>query len=280
MTPGDQKCRLYCSGPRCRFCVVHPGNPDIQAIDGLYSTWITDDILAMARLQEDHFEKLDIVEKFKQWVISSSSSSSSNCCIIRNQVKSVINLQESGEHSFCGTGNLSSGFSYDPENLMKSGSTGCTDKISVIWYLSVYHYNFPLPDFEACTSNRLLDIVKVVDFAISNGKIAVHCHAGHGRTGMVIAAWMMYALGLSPSQAVDIVRSRRAKAVQSKEQVETLHKFRLLIRNSGGMIIPKHKFIHISQYVAYNQKFISKPESRLCGKIPKASQTNDVPRIS
>ncbi|CAI2350980.1 unnamed protein product [Caenorhabditis sp. 36 PRJEB53466] len=237
LTPGDQKCRLYCSGPRCRFCVVNPGQTEIQAIDGLYSTWITDDILAMSRLQEDHFDKLGIVEKFKE-----------------NRIQSVVNLQESGEHSFCGNGNLASGFSYDPENLMKNG---------------IYHYNFPLPDFQACTSHRLLDIVKVVDFALSHGKIAVHCHAGHGRTGMVIAAWMMFALGMSPSQAVENVRKRRTKAVQSKEQVETLHEFRLLIRNCGGMIIPKNKLITISQYVAYNQKFISKPESRLYGKIPK-----------
>ncbi|CCD67575.1 TYR_PHOSPHATASE_2 domain-containing protein [Caenorhabditis elegans] len=237
LTPGDQKCRLYCSGPRCRFCIVVTGQTEIQAIDGLYSTWITSDILAMARLQVEHFDSLGIVEKFKT-----------------NGIQSVINLQESGEHSFCGSGNLTSGFSYDPENLMRNG---------------IYHYNFPLPDFQACTPNRLLDIVKVVDFALSHGKIAVHCHAGHGRTGMVIAAWMMYALGMSPSQAVDTVRSRRAKAVQSKEQVKTLHEFRLLIRNNGGMIIPKNKMTHISEYVAYNQKFISKPESRLYGKIPK-----------
>lgn len=37
------------------------------------------------------------------------------------------------------------------------------------------------------------------------------------------------------------------------------------------MIIPKNKMTHISEYVAYNQKFISKPESRLYGKIPKVS---------
>ncbi|EFP09945.1 hypothetical protein CRE_11553 [Caenorhabditis remanei] len=241
LTPGDQKCRLYCSGPRCRFCVVVTGQSEIQAIDGLYSTWITSDILAMARLQVEHFEKLDIIEKFRT-----------------NHIVSVINLQESGEHSFCGNGNLSSGFSYDPEKLMHGG---------------MYHFNFPLPDFQACTPTRLLDIVKVVDFALTLGKIAVHCHAGHGRTGMVIAGWMMFAMGMSPSQAVDTVRSRRAKAVQSKEQVETLHKFRLLIRNNGGMIIPKQKMMLISEYVSYNQKFLCKPESRLYGKVPKIVYT-------
>uniref|UniRef100_A0A8R1HQS2 TYR_PHOSPHATASE_2 domain-containing protein n=1 Tax=Caenorhabditis japonica TaxID=281687 RepID=A0A8R1HQS2_CAEJA len=264
LTPGDHKCRLYCSGSKCRFCVVDSEQNDSQAIPGLYSTWITDDILAMSRLQEDHFTKIDIVEKFRE-----------------NQIKSVVNLQESGEHSFCGNGNLPSGFSYDPESLMKGGTTtGRYENNTTIkenntnFANSVFHYNFPLPDFQACSLNRLLDIVKVVDFALSNGRIAVHCHAGHGRTGMVIAAWMMYALGLSPSQAVEAVRSRRAKAVQSKEQVETLHKFRLLIRNNGGMIIPKHKLARIQEYVAYNQKFISKPESRLYGKIPKIAYTS------
>ena len=30
---------------------------------------------------------------------------------------------------------------------------------------------------------KLLDMVKVMSFAISEGKVAVHCHAGLGRTG-------------------------------------------------------------------------------------------------
>ena len=29
----------------------------------------------------------------------------------------------------------------------------------------------------------LLDMVKVLSFALSEGKVAVHCHAGLGRTG-------------------------------------------------------------------------------------------------
>lgn len=37
-------------------------------------------------------------------------------------IKTVINLQEAGEHGFCGSGVGPSGFSYDPELLMANDS--------------------------------------------------------------------------------------------------------------------------------------------------------------
>uniref|UniRef100_A0A0K0D153 But2 domain-containing protein n=1 Tax=Angiostrongylus cantonensis TaxID=6313 RepID=A0A0K0D153_ANGCA len=102
LTPGDSRCRLYCKGPACLYCNVYHGE---SAIPGLYSTWITENIVAMARPQAVHFENDEIIQLFK-----------------RNNVRAVFNLQEAGEHSFCGTGNLTGGFSYDPECLMKNES--------------------------------------------------------------------------------------------------------------------------------------------------------------
>lgn len=41
---------------------------------------------------------------------------------IRNSgVRAVFNLQEPGEHPYCGGGILQSGFSYDPEAFMQQG---------------------------------------------------------------------------------------------------------------------------------------------------------------
>lgn len=37
----------------------------------------------------------------------------------RKGIKTVINLQQPGEHSACGQGNDSSGFSYNPQRLME-----------------------------------------------------------------------------------------------------------------------------------------------------------------
>ncbi|KAK6042784.1 hypothetical protein COOONC_19710 [Cooperia oncophora] len=39
-----------------------------------------------------------------------------------SKIRAVFNLEESGEHSFCGSGNLVGGFSYDPERLMRNES--------------------------------------------------------------------------------------------------------------------------------------------------------------
>jgi hypothetical protein len=51
-----------------------------------------------------------------------------------------------------------------------------------------------------------------------NEKVAVHCHAGYGRTGIVCACWFIYSLGLGAQEAIDAVRSRRPGSVQTKKQ--------------------------------------------------------------
>ena len=61
-----------------------------------------------------------------------------------------------------------SGFTYDPADFMKA---------------NIFFYNFAWKDFGEASMVGLLDMVKVLSFALSEGKVAVHCHAGLGRTG-------------------------------------------------------------------------------------------------
>lgn len=42
--------------------------------------------------------------------------------------------------------------------------------VSVSVLISVFYYNFPLPDFEACTPARLVDIVAVMAYELSKGE--------------------------------------------------------------------------------------------------------------
>jgi protein-tyrosine phosphatase len=48
--------------------------------------------------------------------------------------------------------------------------------------------------------------------------IAVHCHAGAGRSGMV-AAWLCIQEGLSATDAIEWVRSHHPEAIETEEQV-------------------------------------------------------------
>ena len=50
----------------------------------------------------------------------------------------------------------------------------------------VYFYNFGWEDYGVSNSANILDMMKVMVFAMQEGKIAVHCHAGLGRTGAEI----------------------------------------------------------------------------------------------
>ena len=55
-----------------------------------------------------------------------------------------------------------------------------TENISLV---SVYFYNFGWSDYGVANLTTILDMVKVMAFALQEGKVAVHCHAGLGRTG-------------------------------------------------------------------------------------------------
>jgi protein tyrosine phosphatase len=44
--------------------------------------------------------------------------------------------------------------------------------------LLVFFYNFGWKDYGEASLTGLLDMVKVMAFSVSEGKVAVHCHAG------------------------------------------------------------------------------------------------------
>lgn len=51
------------------------------------------------------------------------------------------------------------------------------------FHCPVYFYNFGWKDYGVASLTTILDMVKVMTFALQEGKVAVHCHAGLGRTG-------------------------------------------------------------------------------------------------
>ena len=56
----------------------------------------------------------------------------------------------------------------------------------------------------------MLDITQIALTELgNNNKIAVHCHAGFGRTGLTIACILIAFFGMNGQEAINLVREKR-----------------------------------------------------------------------
>ncbi|XP_056138481.1 protein tyrosine phosphatase domain-containing protein 1 [Lampris incognitus] len=196
--PPQILCLLTCGGVDCRYEGPACWGANQQAVRGLFSSWVTDDIVAMTRPSNHLIEKYDIIEQFQ-----------------RLKIKSIINMQLPGEHAHCGPPlDPDSGFTYSPQVFMEN---------------DVFFYNFGMPDFGVFSLVAMIDAVKVLAFAVKEGKVAVHCHAGLGRTGVLIACYLIYTLRIGPSEAVHYVRIKRPCSIQTRAQISQVFDFARLL---------------------------------------------------
>ncbi|KPA84566.1 putative Phosphatase [Leptomonas pyrrhocoris] len=186
-------CSLLCGGTKCRHESWEAMTEEAQraaAIEGLNSNWVGDDVIASQRPSTSLFVKYPIIAQFSA-----------------KHVTGVLNLQEKGEHSNCGPEGVyeSSGYSYNgAEDLMPHG---------------ISYYEFPWPDMTAPEQEVVLRSVQVMDFHIKQkGKVLVHCHAGLGRTGLLIACYYVYSKHIPSSEAIALVRKARPGAIQTTRQ--------------------------------------------------------------
>ncbi|XP_042863291.1 protein tyrosine phosphatase domain-containing protein 1-like [Penaeus japonicus] len=244
MTPTELQCSVFCGGRKCKYDNDEHWKADAMAIDGIYSHWVTDNILAMARPNTEIIQRKDIVEQF-----------------VKNNIKTVINLQIPGEHASCGGPLSESGFSYDPSVFMENG---------------IFYYNFGLKDYGEPTQGGLLDMVKVMAFSLSEGKVAVHCHAGLGRTGVLIACYLVYALRVRANDAIRYVRMKRPNAVQTSGQIQVVQEFEQFILpqlyvycNREFMKEKRNPEFTLHQYLHRQRTVLHGYEARTLKNIPK-----------
>ena len=72
--PKEMQCSMFCGGRRCKYEQGSSWKKEDMAIDGIYSHWITDDILAMARPNTAAMKKHSLVTKFKVYNFSLENS--------------------------------------------------------------------------------------------------------------------------------------------------------------------------------------------------------------
>jgi len=80
-------------------------------------------------------------------------------------------------------------------------------------------YNEPVPDFHAPTQAQIDKIIAYVDSHIENGiAVGVSCNAGIGRSGVILACYLVRK-GLSPKDALELVRKKRGRGPEVPEQI-------------------------------------------------------------
>ncbi len=89
--------------------------------------------------------------------------------------------------------------------------------------LLVFHE--PLEDMEPPTQDQLDRVISALQRATEqNMPVAVHCEAGLGRTGVVLAAYFV-SKGFTAQNAIGHVRRLRPGSVETSEQAEAVELF-------------------------------------------------------
>ncbi len=98
--------------------------------------------------------------------------------------------------------------------------------------LRVLH--LPVPDMTAPRVAQLAQAVLFIEDALSEGgRALVHCLAGQGRTGTVLAA-LFVARGADPAEAIARIRDLRPGSVETVEQEHAVHRFAEAWREEEG----------------------------------------------
>lgn len=93
----------------------------------------------------------------------------------------------------------------------------------------------PIPDMRAPSAEQALDICRDIEDNMRAGEVvAVHCRAGLGRTGTVLACYLIWE-GSNALDALESVRRVEPKWIQSEEQVAFLETFDRFLSNDSEL---------------------------------------------
>ena len=83
----------------------------------------------------------------------------------------------------------------------------------------------PVPDFTAPHLKQIHRMVEFIDQQTARKRpVAVSCYAGIGRTGTVLACYLVHR-GQQPAEAINLVRKLRPKSVETADQEAAIYDY-------------------------------------------------------
>lgn len=109
--------------------------------------------------------------------------------IVRNGIKVIISLTEEGL----------------PKKFLEG--------------LDVEYIHYPLIDHEMPSVEQLIELAEYIDRAVKSSKsVLIHCAAGLGRTGTILASYLMLKKGYSAINAIEEVRKKRPGSIEPNQE--------------------------------------------------------------
>ena len=234
---------LFCGGKNCKHENYLTNIKNNNAIRGLNSNYITENIIASQRPSEVLINKFNLVKLFK-----------------KENIGLIINLEREGEHPFCGPNAYhltSSGFTYNP-SVFTGNDILC----------KIYGWkDMSTPS----TLGFMMEIVKDMTIMVKeeNKKVLVHCHAGYGRTGVVIACYLIYNnVDCDVYDIIQKVKKYRKKCIETKMQKKFCNQFYLYVSHIRRLFDDNNHKEKIETFLRFQEELLCGEEQLNYGIVP------------
>jgi len=94
----------------------------------------------------------------------------------------------------------------------------------IVRTLGLRYLHLPVPDYCAPTIQQIEDFLEFAEAVDSDGAVVVHCYAGQGRTGTLLACALVH-LGMSAEEAIRLVRVKRPPSIDTFVQEQVIFDF-------------------------------------------------------